>query len=75
MAVVTGQSITHYQVNAKLGQGGMGEAYRATDSKLGRNQGAVAAESIVSISHKKPLRHKGRMALGMSASGKSLCLV
>ena len=34
---LVGRTLAHYRINAAIGAGGMGEVYRATDMKLGRD--------------------------------------
>jgi TolB-like protein len=34
---LTGRTLAHYQISAAIGAGGMGEVYRATDTKLARD--------------------------------------
>ena len=33
---MTGQTLAHYEILDKIGEGGMGEVYRARDTKLDR---------------------------------------
>ena len=37
MALEIGSRLGHYDMTALIGQGGMGEVYRAKDTKLGRD--------------------------------------
>ncbi len=37
MLLDVGARLGHYEVTAKLGEGGMGEVYRAIDTKLDRD--------------------------------------
>jgi len=34
---LVGRTLAHYRINTAIGAGGMGEVYRATDMKLGRD--------------------------------------
>ena len=50
---LVGRSLAHYRVTAAIGAGGMGEVYRATDTKLGRE---VALKLLPSELRQDPAR-------------------
>jgi len=54
---MSGRTIQHYLIGAALGQGGMGEVYRAEDTRLGRE----VALKFVTPAHAADAAHRDRL--------------
>ena len=46
MSLSVGARLGHYEVTAKIGEGGMGEVYRARDTKLDRDVAFTVLTSL-----------------------------
>ena len=55
---MTGTSLGPYQIVAKLGEGGMGEVYRATDTKLKRQVAIKILPASVAADHDRLVRFR-----------------
>ncbi len=57
MPLNVGDRLAHYDVTALIGEGGMGQVYQATDTKLGRQ---VALKILPEVFAADPDRHSNQ---------------
>ena len=51
MALASGTRLGPYEITAQIGEGGMGEVYRATDTKLKRDVAVKVLPSALAADH------------------------
>ena len=57
MSLAIGTHLGPYEVTARIGAGGMGEVYKATDTRLGRDVAIkVLPAHVASDAHRHPRR-------------------
>src|SRR5687767_6188847 len=56
MRLTAGEHLGHYGIHALLGAGGMGEVYRATDTRLGREIALKVLPAEMAADHDRLMR-------------------
>src|SRR5688572_795571 len=66
-----GQTLKYYRITSKIGQGGMGEVYRAEDTKLGRHVALkiLSTEGTQDEKAKRRLLQEARSASALTHPG------
>ena len=60
MSATIGSTVAHFEITAKIGEGGMGEVYRATDAKLGREVAFKVLPEAMASDPERLSRFRGR---------------
>ena len=69
--IVIDRTLAHYRITAAIGAGGMGEVYRATDTKLGRDVAlkVLPSEMAASPEHLERFRREAKALAALDHPG------
>ena len=69
MNLKAGSRLAHYEISAPIGEGGMGEVYRAEDTKLGREVAIKVLPADMSTDPERLRRFSGSPASAICRPG------
>lgn len=65
MSITAGTKFGRYEIRSQIGAGGMGEVYRASDPKIGRD----VAIKVGGEQRRLPDRHRAELGVGARTRG------